>query len=102
PGEDLLRRGPGQPIDRVLQDARERVVVLGRRDQHTVGRRDLTAEGADGLRSTRSGPLKILVERRDRGELIIEHDRHPWRGQFSRGTSTRTVVGIAAKAPGEW
>ena len=61
--ERVRRRGPRAPVERVLERSRDRAVVLRRRDQDGVRRRDGRAEACDGERRR---ALLVLVERRAR------------------------------------
>src|SRR5262249_24859998 len=79
--------------ERVLEGARERAVVLGRREEHCVGLRDLSLKvrnrGRDG---------EVLVEGGDRGEALPGHDFDAdWGGGRCCG-GQRAVVGAAAAA----
>src|SRR5690606_29474359 len=55
------------PLDRVLQDARDRAVVLGGEDDDAVGRLDLVLVVARNLREVR------LEVGREEGQLLDRH-----------------------------
>ena len=99
----LLRRGdsasgPGEPVEGVLELARDRVVVLGGRDQDCVRSGDRVEER---LHLFGASVLVVLVERRDQLEPV-ELDELGLPGQqVARRPEELGVVGAGAQAAGE-
>ena len=91
---------PGRPVDRVLQDARDRRVVLGRREEEGVGAGDRVAELRDGRR-------RLARSRRPRRTAARPSARPTARARRRRAASSRRraeqvgVVGAGAEAAGD-
>src|SRR5882724_5702725 len=74
----------GDPVDGVLQTARDRPIVLRRHDQHAVGGLDRVIQGIDLLRKTGGLLIVEIVDRefRERRRFL---DRHAGGGEPDRG-----------------
>src|SRR5579863_694293 len=95
------RRAPGEaraPIDRVRECSGDPVVVLGRRDQDTVGVPKLRLECLHSRRVTFG--LDVRVEEWQVSNLD-DVDLHSLRGEFARRVEQRAVEGGAPKAAGK-
>ena len=93
--ERLLRRARS-PVDRVLQHARDRVVVFGRGDQQRVRLGDLAAKGDHGLGEALGLDVPVIG---GNGGEIGEFDRHAVGRQLSSGPERRRVEGVFPQTP---
>jgi hypothetical protein len=95
--ERRFPRRPRQPVEGVLEAARHRVVVFGRRDEDGIRRFDLVAQRRYRCRPT--GGLYIgIVDRQV--ERPGEGDRQPRRRQLLRRAQRGRVIGEAPQAAG--
>ena len=79
-----------RPVDRVLQDSRERSVVLRRDQQKRVGLCDSASERGDGLGFLDALLVEILVVVGDEAEALVDLDLDPVR---------RELPALRARAP---
>ena len=96
--QHVLRERPRSPVDRVLEGARQRGVVLGGGDQDRVRTLDRGEEGPNGLWRR---VLEVLVERGQSGQPVPLDQIHPGREQFARRPEQLPVVGPSAQAAGD-
>ena len=98
--ERVRRERARGPVERVLERARDRRVVLGRRDQDGVGRaRPRRAERRDGRR--RRLDVVVLVVRRHVAQPVPELELVARAEQLRRGPQEHGVVRVAAEAAGD-
>src|SRR5262249_4229212 len=95
----VRREGPGGPVEGVLERTRNRVVVLGRRDEDGVRGRDRVTERGHGG----GGRLDVvvLVVRRHVPQALPQLELDARGHVFRRGAQQRRVVRVAAEAAGD-
>ena len=87
------------PVDRVLEHARDRRVVLGRRDQQCVGVGDRAAQR--GHRWRREVAVVVFVVGRDRLEAVPDLDLDARRRPLRDVAEQARVVRVGAQAAGD-
>jgi hypothetical protein len=92
-----LRPRPAQPIERVLEKARNILVVFGRGDQHAVGQAALVEQLLDAGRQVLD--LEILVEKRQ--AQVGEHEQGEPVQPFPGELDERRVVGCGTQRSGD-
>src|SRR6478735_1057639 len=98
PADRRLGDRARDPVERVLQGARDRAVVLGCRDEDRVR---LSDRGLQAIDRVGCEILEVLVERRDLGETV-EDDELDALGQLLRGEAEELrVVRACAEAAGD-
>src|SRR5207248_7954281 len=90
---------PRGPVDRVLQHARDRRVVLGRREEDAVGAGDRGAETRRGR--GRRIAVVVLVVRRYGLQAVPELDLDVLAGDLRRRAQQLRVVRLVAQAAGD-
>jgi hypothetical protein len=96
--QDVVRERARGPVERVLERARQRGVVLGGGDEERVGLGDGVEELPDGL--GRRG-LEVLVEGGQAGEALPLHEVRSGRERVARRPEQPAVVGASAQAAGD-
>src|SRR5207237_2179900 len=91
--------GSGSPVERVLENTGERVVVFGRHEQNRVGRAHGLLELEDAGGRSATGPKVVVVER-EVGD-IEDLDQRRRRSELLSGTQRRTVARPVAQAAGD-
>lgn len=81
-------------IDRVLEHAWQRTVVLGRDERQAPSRRDVGLQPRDGRAGARV--IILVAERQVADPHLVERERR--RRQFRHGLSQLAIERIAAKA----